>query len=235
MAEFMQEWIIELRGHKFDLQNLGDWFSSSLIRVTREHNSYYLWSSKFTHLIEAEEVRQCALTLLQRMNALAKIHSGEFKNVELGNVLRRGNDGKPPHQYIFLETIKSQARVFGGAPPISVDWLELAEQDPNIAEALKNFSFREHNWVNLYKIYEIIEADFGGMNQLFEQTWVNESKIRAFKYTANHPAAEAGGSEARHARSSQMPPKKPMRLPEAIALIKDLLQSWLSAKSDNCP
>ena len=81
---------------------------------------------------------------------------------------------------------------------------------------------RKHDWVNLYKIYEIVE-ERGGL----AVTAVSRSEIRRFKHTANHQGA--AGPDARHARLDADPPKTPMALDEADVLAGRLLRDWLTS------
>ncbi|MBD0394812.1 MAG: hypothetical protein ICV52_13425, partial [Microcoleus sp. C1-bin4] len=89
--------------------------------------------------------------------------------------------------------------------------------------------FREfdRNWINLYKIYEIVEKNAG--KKKIEQ-WIIKDKIRQFKHTANSQSAI--GDEARHGVDHNDPPKEPMPKSEADALIRNLVKQWLEWKCE---
>lgn len=80
------------------------------------------------------------------------------------------------------------------------------------------------DWVNLYRIYEVINADLGD-KQLVH---VSKNKLKLFAHTANSP--DVLGHEARHGKSTGSPPSKPMNHGEAQDLIQRMISSWLSTK-----
>ena len=148
--------------------------------------------------------------------------------------------GRREHQVVFAQSAQIRARAY--APTITVEgqesvppqpgsletdrWADLARRDPDVAEALAIFGSQPHDWVNLYKVYEIVNrrADIVG------DGWASTKAIDRFKRTANHPGA--GGQDARHARSNVQPPPKPMTLGEGDGLIRTILTRWLSSLSN---
>ncbi len=76
----------------------------------------------------------------------------------------------------------------------------------------------------------MIEGDVGGQHELEKKDWVPRDKLDLFGRTANSP--EAVGDAARHGRQSGEPPKEPMELYEAQALIKTLVKKWLESKGN---
>jgi hypothetical protein len=75
------------------------------------------------------------------------------------------------------------------------------------------------NWVNLYRIFEIIEGDMS--QKISDKGWESTKNRELFKHTANSPTVL--GDLARHGWSKQMPPKSPMELSEARAMICTVL------------
>lgn len=101
-------------------------------------------------------------------------------------------------------------------------WLELAERDPDVAEALATFD-RPHDWVNLYRVLEIIER----RAVLVGSGWASGNEVGRFRRTANHP--QAAGLDARHARSNAEPPARPMTPEEGVELVRRIVVGWLGS------
>jgi hypothetical protein len=106
-------------------------------------------------------------------------------------------------------------------------WMKLAEEDEIVKNVFRQITEFDHNWINLYKVYEIVEKNAG--KKKIEQ-WITKDKIRQFKHTANSQSAI--GDDARHGVDHNDPPKEPMSLYEADALIMTLLQKWLQWKCE---
>ncbi len=150
--------------------------------------------------------------------------------------------GRREHQVISVPSIQIRPRVY--APSITVEgeatpqpqpgsletdrWAEIAGRDPDVAEALEIFGSRSHNWINLYKVYEIVNR----RAEIVGEGWVSARVMERFTRTANHP--RAGGRDARHARSRVQPPPKPMSLEEGVALIR-ILTGWLKSLVSSGP
>jgi hypothetical protein len=106
-----------------------------------------------------------------------------------------------------------------------VSWMKVAEEDEIVKKLLRILTEVEHNWVNLYKIYEIVNK-----SRKKELEWVTKKKIANFTQTGDIESAM--GDDARHGVDQNDPPKEPMSLSEADALIMTLLQKWLQWKCE---
>ena len=80
-------------------------------------------------------------------------------------------------------------------------------------------------WVDLYRLFEVIEAGAGGARALVDGGWASNAQIRRFKHTAKSVAA--AGDEARHGAEHGERPADPMTLDEARGFIDGLLRRWL--------
>ena len=105
-------------------------------------------------------------------------------------------------------------------------WMKLAEEDEIVKNVFRLITEFEPNWINLYKVYEIVKKDAG--KKKIEQ-WT-KNKISQFTHTANSQSAI--GDDARHGVDRSDPPKEPMSISEAEALIRNLLQKWLQWKCE---
>jgi len=83
------------------------------------------------------------------------------------------------------------------------------------------------DWVNLYRILELIESS--GIN-LIDAGWISKSDYRNFKHTANCP--EITKLESRHGKGNQEPPKKPMSIFSARYLIIQLVMKYIFEKAN---
>ena len=99
----MPNWLVQLTGEKFDLEDLPNCFTAPELKVVEEFDSYYLKSELFDLLQDANEVRVLAEELRDRMVGAAKLARSNFQSVDLGAVIRREEDGKR-NVYLFPET-----------------------------------------------------------------------------------------------------------------------------------
>jgi hypothetical protein len=84
------------------------------------------------------------------------------------------------------------------------------------------------DWINLYKVYEVVRDDVGGKHVLVRNGWATADDIRRFTETAQSP--QLLGDAARHAGRKRPPPPDPMTLDGAKALIGAMVRSWVSTK-----
>jgi hypothetical protein len=107
-------------------------------------------------------------------------------------------------------------------PTPGPDYLSVARRDANVREVLDLLARGPADWVTLYKVYEVIEAEGGHMR------WASKSSYSAFTASANLPSVS--GPDARHARSTSGRPKRTMTLDQALAFIKGVVRAWISSK-----
>lgn len=105
----------------------------------------------------------------------------------------------------------------GSKPDIS-SFIPLALKDKAVAKALRLFS-RDLDWVNLYRIYEVIHEDVGG---------IKDENIKIFKACANN--SNVTGDYSRHGKMNEGTPKESMRLADAQHLIKTRVREWIYQK-----
>jgi len=244
-------WRVRLKGEAPDLEDLVELITSPAIRVVKDGGDFFLESATFERLDGTIEVLEEAQRLLPRLNGAGKLKRRGFRDVDVDGHLvefRAGGGearelavggitprGRVVHAVARPATVETRARV--PAPTILVDgqpmspkpgtletnrWLELAERDPDVAEALAAFN-RPHDWVNLYRVLEIIE----GRADIVGAGWASANEVDRFSRTANHP--RAAGPNARHARSSVEPPPRPMTPEEGVELIRRMLRGWLGS------
>ncbi|MBE0415062.1 MAG: hypothetical protein IBX36_00770 [Dehalococcoidia bacterium] len=237
----MAKWLVRLKGEKFDLEDLPRLLHSPELAVSEENGFYYLQSSEFESLTSSDEVRKRGIDLIDKLNGAAKLYRGNFQDVSEDGITHVEDDGRC-HRYVYLEgTVTGRGKLRANATVISPDgtekkvdqptnletWIGIANKYKPVADALH--FFRQHSWVNLYKVYEIIRDDVGGENAIIAQHRVSKGKLKRFKQTAQSRAAL--GDYARHASKKYKPPAQLMSLSEAKSMIKDILINWMQTKT----
>jgi hypothetical protein len=227
----MTRWQVELRGDETDSSLLAALFTTPNLRVVRGDDSFLLESSELESLGDTSEVFRAAEQVVSRINGAARLQNRSYRNVTAGAIHEHRPDGsRATNILVQAATIEVRATVFpptvvGGAPsdPVASPasrYAEAAAQDPDAQEVLDRWANEPHDWVNLYKVYEIIE-NRGGL----DTSGVSKKQLKRFTHTANHQ--EGGGRDARHSRLGTKPPKNPLSLLEADSLVSRLLDAWL--------
>jgi hypothetical protein len=129
---------------------------------------------------------------------------------------------------VQLAHVDGTVEVFHPADPVRA-WLPLAFSDDAVANVFRILSSGALDWVNLYRIFEIVAASAGGVDTIASNGWAAKDSMSLFKHTANSPRAV--GLESRHGASSNQPPARPMTISEARSLIVSIVHAWLRAKS----
>ena len=224
----MAEWLVRLKGRQSDLEALDD-LSLAGYTVTQENRDYYLGSSQFDSLRQADAVRECANAFLEQVRADAAVHElAAFQSVGIDVVTNVRGDGVREQSLsftadAFIVAPKDQrSRQSAGIESL----FALAQRDARVADALHFFD--KPNWANLYKVFELVSEDVGGEREIAERDWASKRTIKRFKRTAQSRAAI--GDEARHAKTSFTPPSNPMALSAALTFIRALLLGWSASK-----
>ncbi len=102
-------------------------------------------------------------------------------------------------------------------PDIS-QFIPLALGDKAVAKALRLCS-RELDWGNLYRIYEVISEDMGGLTDKY---------FKIVKASAN--TSQVTGDHSRHGKIKVGTPKETMKLADAQHLIKSKVREWIYEK-----
>ncbi|NJD78871.1 MAG: hypothetical protein FIB08_17550 [Candidatus Methanoperedens sp.] len=233
------EWFVVITGEIFDLEELSKSLNSPGLCITQYRNEFILKSTDFNLLKDADDVRNKANEILSQINGAAKLALGMRKPVTVASVGKINDDGTVYGFVSIPSPINLRTSVSASltAPDGTIQeshqgdpipsWITVAQHDINVAKALRLFGKDINDWVNLYRIYEVIESDVGDKSSIINKGWATENAIRRFKHTANSPGAI--GDEARHGNQTP-PPKDPMALSEAKSLVETILRNWLCSK-----
>jgi hypothetical protein len=232
------KWLVLLDVKKSDFDNLSNLLrSSDEFSLMAENGEYYLTSSRWESLTNHSAVYLEATKPLQDISAIARIHFTRFPLLKPDIICEVDEEGKRKRWVALSATINVGSscsvsiQLEGGQDIIRnlefESWRKLAEEDEIVKNVFRQITDFEHNWINLYKVYEIVNKD--ARKKKIEQ-WITKDKISQFTRTANSQSAI--GDDARHGVDKHAPPKEPMSLSEADALIMNLLQQWLEWKCE---
>lgn len=234
------KWEVQIAGNESDLRELSKSLNGDNLSIEEKDGQYFLLSSQFDGSTNAQEVNSVASDILSILTGATKLSLGGRTPLQIANIARVGKDGGRDVFVSVSETIhlrsslglkieRSDGTIEVVNPADNVSgWMQLGLANSTVAKALRLFGTKEHNWVSLYRLYEVIEEDFGGIDKIADEGWATKKSIRRFKHTANSPSAI--GDAARHGTESTDPPARPMELGEARALVKFILRNWLSTK-----
>jgi hypothetical protein len=236
------KWEVDIIGDPADLRMLSEAMRGGDTSICEREGAFVLRSTQFDSFQDANDVRAHTQEIVTFLSGYSRLVLGAHKPIKMGSVVMVRDDGTK-NVFVQLEPLTIRARVslasvsvtradgtvehYGPADSVK-DWLEAAGQDPAVAKALRLRNADGLSWVELYRIYEVVEGDVG-RSHIVASGWVKDSEIRRFKHTAN--SVGACGDQARHGKESTQPPKNPMSLSQAKSLIDRLLKAWIGSKA----
>jgi hypothetical protein len=228
----MTEWLARLEGDEQTLELLKEYLAGTDYNIIKDKSSYYLKVADLPENTAPAILQDMASRLVELLNGAAKLYLGYFSGVTFYTVVRVCEDGTK-EGFGFLTLPKRSTRLT--LPPIPdgtlETWICLGAKNESSARALTLYGTLDHNWKNLYMVFEVIEEDVGSEHVLIKSNWIPKERLKTFKRTAN--SFRAIGSEARHGKSKFAPPASSMSLGDAQELIKVLLKKWLKSKGGN--
>jgi hypothetical protein len=234
-----RRWKVQLTGDELDLEELPVLFASGDPTIIKDGHAYYLVSSAFERLNDADDVRRAATEFIEIINGLSRTIQPEYQPSAVDTVVREGEDG--PKQILAFSSAKVTARAKlkfrvtrgnGTQDPdpnegrLTGQFLVARQYEP-IQRALAFVNRKELTWNDLYRAAEVVQEDVGG--QMYNMGWISEKVFSRFTGTAN--SFSVLGRDARHGRDRTQPPPNPMPFEEARALVFRLLAQWIESKS----
>jgi hypothetical protein len=233
-------WEVQITGDAHDLEKLSASLTSGDTRILKRDNEYFLDGTLFHPLGSVEDVRTTAEELVTLLSGAAALSLESRTPIRVANVAQVSDTGEHHINVWVHETIS-----FGDSwtvTKVSADgttetsrpgdviphWLKVAQRNSNVAKVLRLLGDSPRDWVSLYRIFEVIEANVGGLDGICAQGWASKVAMRRFKHTANSP--KAIGDSARHGSESTDPPSRPMDLGEVRSLIRSVVHSWLASR-----
>lgn len=235
------KWEVQISGDAQDLKELSNSLRDSDLRILERNGQHFFESSRFDNLAKSEEVSSLASDVLSVLTGAVHLSLGGRTPLLVANVATVGPDGQRNVFITASDTAYARdtahVEITGSNGTVEVinpadevpSWVRLGLADPKVAKALRLLGTQEHNWGNLYRIYEVIEEDVGKIDNITQYGWATKTSIKRFKHTANSPGAI--GDASRHGKEPTSPPSDPMALSEARALVQVLLHNWLRWKT----
>jgi len=232
-------WFVQLTGDATDLAALARSMNDSDATIMFDNGEYFLTSERIADDAEPAIARARAQEIVEIISGAVRLALEAPEPIRVGAVHRRHDDGRRDF-FLFPEPAVIQLRGF--APTITItradgtidevkpsdpikDWTKLAFSNEAVSNVLRIFANGANDWVNLYRIFEIVCADVGGLDDVATRGWGAKGSMKLFKHTANSPGVL--GLEARHGAEDTLPPPKPMTIAEARALIAAIAHAWL--------
>ena len=234
------EWMVYIAGDDFNLQELSKLLTSPKLCLIKEENEYYLKATSFNQLDNSGEVRNKVEDILSLINGAARLALGTRKPLTTGVIKKIKDDGAREgfchvtDQITFrdaynITTVSNDGIVqeFHQSSQIS-NWVKVAQSNENVAKVLRLLGNFDYDWVNLYRILEVVMKDVGGTSNIIKRGWATDKSITRFKRTAQSP--EVIGDLARHGIQKDEPPEDSMTVSEAKSFIETILHKWLRSK-----
>lgn len=238
-------WEVRIQGRASDLAHLARYFTGPEITVRKDErdNCYLLQLASFSALLDSNAVLNAAQESLPVLSGVLKLvrNSDEPLRAD-GAVYRRAPDGRRDVFMHIQETLKIKVEMGDvelrvtdaqgvvrevAPPPRSVAAARLAFADAAVARVLRLLATDAEDWVGLYRLHEVIEADVGGEHEMVKHGWGSARQLKRFKHSAN--SVTVAGDGARHGKEAH-PPTDPMALDEAKAYVAYVVQAWLQLK-----
>lgn len=231
------ERIVRLNGNAEDLADLLNDLQDEPIHITKRNEDYYLESPDFYNKTN-QEVFDYAKVWIKKVNYLMKIIHGDNPRFDTNCVQEIDDNGTIRHHVFISVGISAGARIKANGVQINANGnivkstsklpILLKINNSEVDKALELFD--NSDWINLYKIYEIIKDDLGNEQEIVNQLGISKNELKLFTRTAN--SRNAIGDKARHATLKDEPPKTPMSEYYAKEMIKEILNKWLDIKSN---
>lgn len=231
-----KDWGCVLQGADFDLEDWADCLKKPFDPwIHRNGSQFALRSKTFDDALDAQEVRDRSVALIDQLNGAMAALKGSSP-VSFGGVVEYAQDGKE-HATIFIDAMietRSRVKAIASTPggqaqaPTPVEcpaqeWVRIAEQDGHLEDALDYFGRASlpvkrndpTHWFDIYKTIESLEHKYGGEKGLQSKGWVAADDLKALKTTANF---------SRHARRKFAPPKTPVSVQTARSLLATIVK-----------
>lgn len=234
-------WQVRLSGPEQELDQLSRSLCNGTLSIAKdEHGHYVLSSTEFNHCNSSEEVMEVSKKILAMLNGAARLAFGGNPELSESCIIERFADGTEKLHLHLFDTVNlrtsdelvvtdsdgKKVAEYKPADPI-MGWLAAGLSDDSVGKVLRLLA-QEQNWVELYRIFEVVENDMGGIDNIVEFDLFSKGQLKLFKHTANSPGAV--GDDSRHGKETTQPPKNPMLISEARVLIQTLVHQWLRRK-----
>lgn len=234
----MRHWLVELVGEDFDLDLLTKLFVGPTVAVVRLESRYFLQVPAWDTLTDEEAVFQRALAMLPAIHGAASVVLHTYEPVRVRAVQCLHDTGAVTNNVrVLLPSIRSRGMVgtveahIDGRPsattPLNAsDWIQLAFEDRDVADALILVLGSPGRWHQLYKAFEAIFRATGQQPSKMEEWGLATARdVTNFQGSANDGARDI--FEARHALLEVKVPYDPMTLAEAELWVRNVVAKFI--------
>lgn len=230
----MKRWLIQLEGPDEAFAILEQWLQGPDLELVPVDHAFYLTSSDFRGMT-ADEVDQHSCRLIEAANGAIRVEDPSYPPIGIGGVSfledevtgRRDVVVRPRPAVVTLNAfpptvLVNGEPVRGPSPTRLVRRIRLALANDVVARVLRVMETPTLDFIDLYKVIELIAGSVGGEKHLFTapKNWTTPAEYKRFNQTAN----SHGG---RHAPGKFAPPKKPMTRLSARRYVAGVVDSWL--------
>lgn len=245
------QWFAVIIGNDSDLSALSKQLTGSTAQISGEDSNFLLRSDRFATLTEPETVRNAAIKIVAELNGVLRLFNPTYLPLQVGAVGQLTPEGVRHYAAIFVEEVlfNDNAQIIGAThadgTPIDIpnhvqNILNISSADPSVAEAMRYISIipsgnEETDWVNLYKVYDVIQRDQTITTIQRDLCWADRAEDAAINIRTRD-RFKASPHPYRHGSwrpSSNEPPH--MTISEAAAYINYVLHRWLKIKQGSSP
>ena len=226
-------WFAKLSGGPDDTDVLIGSLTSPDMGLVRKGDAIFLTSSSFGANADLTVMQGIAAEKLSCLNGILTLSNlPPFKLEQMGTFDVDGN----PH-YRYQSSLEIRFSVGTSSNPSDLaerhrklnerlsELGGLARQDGLVQQVLAIIGNGRQDWANLYKAYEIVNAD----KDIVKNRFASKKEVSCFTHHANDPRAT--GKDARHAvPNSPDPPLQQMSISEANALMQRIVGLWVDSK-----
>ncbi len=214
--------LTEILGNDLDIKIFNNYFKEEISIIFDEIVKGNVILLNISESSELNDILDNKRLQLKVYNGFCKITNESYQSLKLGNTFEKDKNGNV--RTFVTATSSGRSAAFASISKGSKDEvkiskiLELKPKVQSVFEMIENEGF---TWVNMYRILELLEAEFRQ-----ELKDINRTKRDLFKHTAN--SVKTLGMEARHGAENTKPPTKPMPKSDAINFIKELINMVLN-------
>lgn len=180
------KWEVQISGNSHDLHELAKSLTNDALRIIERGGHFFLETISFSNLTTSEEVTAVASDLLPILTGAARLSLGGRTPLQIANIAKVREDRSRVifasvsdtihvKDTVSLKITRSDGSIEVVNPADKVpDWINTALKNPNVAKALRLLGIYEHDWVSLYRLYEVIETDVGGTDKIASEGWANQ-------------------------------------------------------------
>lgn len=218
-ARVTTAWLVPLRGHTFDLEDLPIYLHGSPIQVKKGPDGYHILLPVSLTGPTHERVLELASEFLELLNGAASFLIESYRPVELSQGPYFGVDesGEVAHTFVPLETVEVRCK----AGHVTLALNGVAQPDhragkvTQVIHAAKGFTAARDalsiigrvspSWSELYLVYELVEDNAG--SKMYTKGWISKADGERFTWTSN--SYTALGRAGRHGKNKGQPPSHP--------------------------